>query len=217
MKTPKLLFMSAILAIILFPMGAWSNDSDQSLTLSGLCINSKTPSIDSAKFSTEFIFDDSLPLGYYELSWSATRTLSIPKGKHGSLYGSLNSQIDSQSVVANPIATTNDSEYLYKFFYHKDNSWHQIGQLFNNVYSYINPSITDSITDKSDPFNSLVLCDGIGIQYSAYYYGNAGSAGGTAAMSASAVPEASTFVGLATGIALNIAGVMGYVRRRRNY
>jgi hypothetical protein len=201
--------------MLLFPINAWSNDSELSLSLSGLTINSKTPYLDSAKLSTEFVFDDTLALGYYELSWSATRTLSMPKGKHGSLYGSLNSQNDNQSVVADPTSTTNDSEYLYKFFYHKDNSWHQIGQLFNNVYSYINPSITDSIADKSSPFNALVMCDGIGIQYGAYYYGNAGSAGGTAAMSASAVPEASTFVGLATGIALNIAGVMGYVRRRR--
>ncbi len=215
MKTPRLLLMAAMLTMLLFPINAWSNDSELSLSLSGLTINSKTPYLDSAKLSTEFVFDDTLALGYYELSWSATRTLSMPKGKHGSLYGSLNSQIDDQSVVADPTTTTNDSEYLYKFFYHKDNSWHQIGQLFNNVYSYINPSITDSIAEDSDSFNALVLCDGIGIQYGAYYYGNAGSAGGTAAMSASAVPEASTFVGLATGIALNIAGVMGYVRRRR--
>ena len=215
MKTPRLLFMAILLTMLLFPISAWSDDSELSLSLSGLTINSKTPAIDTARFSSEFIYDDTLPLGYYELSWSATRTLSMPKGKHGSLYGSLNSQTDSQSVIADPIATTNDNEYLYKFFYHRENSWHQIGQLFNNVYSYINPSITDSITDKSDPYSALVLCDGIGIQYGAYFYGNAGSAGGTAAMSASAVPEASTFVGLATGIALNIAGIMGYVRRRR--
>lgn len=99
---------------------------------------------------------------------------------------------------------------VWKFIYHDSvNGWQTLTTLVGSTTAGPNIQTTTG-NMASGPFT--VYADAFAIGYSFNQVGANSASSGTAGMTATAVPEPSSLVALATGV----VGILGFVRRRRS-